>query len=107
MAAAAHEGEREEVKRIIERLLAEGRAQEIVILVYLLRYPLGALLADLREVVGRGKLASHRRTLSYIMRLKEMGLIKEERLRRSRLFRLTEKGVEVARALSDLVGALE
>ena len=103
----AQEGEREEVKRIVERLIVEGRAQEVVILIYLLRYPRGALLADIRELVGRGRMASHRQTLVYIMRLKELGLIGEERRRRNRLFWLTEKGVEVAKMLANLMKGLE
>jgi predicted transcriptional regulator with HTH domain len=107
VSAAAQEGEREEVKHIVERLIAEGRAQEVVILIYLLRYPRGALLADIREVVGRGRMASHRQTLVYIMRLKELGLIAEERRRRNRLFWLTEKGVKVAEMLANLMKGLE
>jgi predicted transcriptional regulator with HTH domain len=107
VSVVAQEGEREEVKRIVERLIVEGRAQEVVILIYLLRYPRGALLADIREVVGRGRMASHRQTLVYIMRLKELGLIKEERRRRNRLFWLTEKGVEVAKMLANLMKGLE
>jgi predicted transcriptional regulator len=104
---ASREENREEVKRIVERLITEGRAQEIVILIYLLRYPRGALLADIREVVGRGKMASHRHALAYILRLKELGLIEEERRRRNRLFYLTEKGMEVAKILSDLMKVLK
>jgi predicted transcriptional regulator with HTH domain len=107
VSVVAQEGEREEVKRIVERLIAEGRAQEVVILIYLLRYPRGALLADIREVVGRGRMASHRQTLVYIMRLKELGLIEEERRRRNRLFWLTEKGVEVAKMFANLMKGLE
>jgi predicted transcriptional regulator with HTH domain len=107
MSVTVQEGEREEVKRIVERLIAEGRAQEAVILIYLLRYPRGALLADIREVVGKGKMASHRQTLVYIMRLKELGLIEEERRRRNRLFWLTEKGVKVAEMLANVLRGLE
>jgi hypothetical protein len=107
VSVVAQEGEREEVKRIVERLIVEGRAQEVVILIYLLRYPRGALLADIRELVGRGRMASHRQTLVYIMRLKELGLIGEERRRRNRLFWLTEKGVEVAKMLANLMKGLE
>ena len=107
MSVVVQEGEREEVKQIVERLITEGRAQEVVILIYLLRYPRGALLADIREVVGKGKVASHRQTLVYIMRLKELGLIEEERRRRNRLFYLTEKGVKVAEMLANLLKGVE
>jgi DNA-binding transcriptional ArsR family regulator len=97
----------EETKRIAARLMREGRVHEIALLAYLYHFPQGALLADLREVVGRGKITSYHRTLSYIMHLKEMGLVVEERIKRYRLYKLTDKGREVAKIFAEMMGPLE
>ncbi|MCC6049064.1 MAG: MarR family transcriptional regulator [Thermofilum sp.] len=97
----------EEAKRIAAQLMREGRIYEIALLAYLYHFPEGALLADLREVVGRGKITSYHRTLSYVMRLKEMGLVVEERIKRFRLYKLTDKGREVAKIFAEMMGPIE
>jgi predicted transcriptional regulator with HTH domain len=94
-------------RQVAAQLLREGRVHEIAILAYLYHYPRGALLQDLREVVGRGKVTSQQRTLAYIMRLRELGLVEEERIKRFRLFKLTERGREVARIFAEMMGPSE
>jgi predicted transcriptional regulator with HTH domain len=100
-------GSSEEAARIAAQLMREGRIYEIMILAYLYHFPKGALLADLREVVGRGQMASQPRTLYYIAKLKEMGLIVEEQIKRFRLYKLTDKGREVAKIFAEMMGPIE
>jgi predicted transcriptional regulator with HTH domain len=87
--------------------MREGRIYEIMILAYLYHFPEGALLQDIREVVGRGQVASQPRTLYYIAKLKEMGLVVEGRLKRFRLYKLTDKGRAVAKVFAEMMGPIE
>jgi predicted MarR family transcription regulator len=92
-----------EARAIAAQLLKEERFYEITLLTYLYHFPRGALLQDLREVVGRGKLASAHRTLSFIEELKKMTLIEEERIKRFRLYKLTDKGRAVAKIFVEMM----
>jgi len=76
---------------------------EIIILIAL--YRTGVLnFADIRKLIGKGKLTSASYADSFIYSLKMKNLIIEKKYKRYRFFELTEKGKKVASRLSKTYG---
>ncbi len=82
-----------------ETLLDRLKRGHIVILLYLYKTR-AALMVDLRRAVGRGKVISSYYVEALVSDLKEWGLVEEKRVRNWRFFYLTERGMEVAKALA-------
>ncbi|MEM0376983.1 MAG: hypothetical protein QXI90_04330 [Thermofilum sp.] len=97
-----------EEDKIIAELFSEGRAYHIVILILLSRF--GPLtLQDFRVALGRERPASYRTVKGVLLELEEMGLVRQEVIgvyakRKVSVYRLTEKGVRVARKLGSALG---
>lgn len=97
---------------IARELLLKGDARHVTVLLLLLRARV-ASMSDLRHALAkRGKRAGYREVLATVMDLRERGLIEEDIVgvlskRKVRIYRLTEKGLQVASTLANLLGISE